>query len=104
MSFVKMLPMQRNCESRLDMMAARIPAVRSPPRTGLVSLFTKNARTALGFEKVGGTTIFPSIAAEVAQAPMSTQGTQTSMMSKGCATTASLNELALVAVSQCWKR
>ena len=40
----------------------------------------------------------------VAQIPIKTQGTHTTMMHNGCATRVSLNAFALRAVSQCWKR
>ena len=94
MSVVNMVPRQRNCESSDDMMAARIPAVRNPVRAGLAmrSLMIFDS-TAPGF--------MPNGRSPDAQIPISTQGAQTIMMHNGCATSVSLNALALRAVSQC---
>ncbi len=101
MSLVKIVPRQRNWLSSDDMMAARIPAVSSPPNKGPVCVLTKKGRIALGLEGRGG---FAGTRLEVAQMPINTHGTQTIMIKTGCATTGNLKLLALFAVSQCWKR
>ena len=86
------------------MMAAKMPAVSSPPSTLPVSFPTMTASTALGFEKFGGINGFPSITADVAQTPSKTHGTQTIMIKMGWAMMARRKLLADFAVSQCWNK
>lgn len=47
MSLLKIVPMHKNWLSRLDMIAARMPAANNPPKIGPVCVLTKNGKTAL---------------------------------------------------------
>ena len=97
------------------MIAARIPAVTNPTMIGFSTRKRSvRLRTAPTLES-GRPFMIPTAAAghaslgvalktPVAQRPMRTQGTQTIAIQMGWAITVSLNDFALFAVSQCWKR
>ena len=107
-SLVNMLPMQTNCESSELMIAASTPAENKPMRIGLsMNFFTIALRTAFGFALPlgnGGTVRSPAACRPAAQMPIRMHGTQTIMMQIGWAMTVSRNDLALLAVSQCWNK
>ena len=79
------------------MIAASTPAVKSPIKIGSPTNKLSIAERTAGGGIPGGKT-------PLAQAPTKTHGTQTIIIQSGWAITVSLNDLALRAVNQCWKR
>ena len=73
---MNIVPKQRNCESREDMIAAKIPAVTSPLTTGsaikIPTIFAKTAPPGVD-----------SGSLPVAHKPIKTQGTHTIIMHSG---------------------